>query len=149
MSSSTTIDDQYIPRKYYRNQCFYDWENAKGTSVPFSYEDRVGELIMGKLIILDTYKKRGDWMLIVQHGDSEPHTIASYHFTKGKLGSIIGVNTKKHKYYEGQHIKNINDNGRERDITITKVYRSKEKSFTGKFVDYHCNKCGSDIVKKR
>lgn len=148
MSDTVTIDDQNIPRRFYRKKSRPDWEKVKNTSVPFSYKYRTGELITGDLIILDTFKEGKYWQLRVQYGNIEPHIIESTHFMEGKIGSIIGVNTKRFKFFEGQHIKDrVGDHTR--DITITKVYRHSKKAFRGKFLDFTCNSCHTETFEVR
>jgi len=129
------INDINIPTTMYKGKICFDWEHARGTFVPFIYGDT-----QGVLKIIATYKNgKGDWRLITQFGNEEPHDILSYHLINGKLESCIGINTKKFKYNVGQRIV---DNDGKRDITIIAVYNKKHKSFSGKHVSYQCNVCG-------
>ena len=139
------INDQNIPRMIYNGGLYYDWKNAAGISVPFIYNKT-----QGSIDIVSVYKNtRGDWRLIVQNGNCERHDVLSYHFIRGKLGSCIGINTKKFKLTVGQRIQDIGKNGQCRDITITNTYRATLNAFTGKFADYYCNTCDTEITRVR
>lgn len=115
-----------LPRKGVSN--VIDWFKTKGCKIKFIYEN-----IEGELEIVDIKRENKRTMLGLKYLENDIIYMFTGHFTKCKLGEIVGENTTKHHYKVGNIIEVSTGK-----IKIKELIRGKDNK---KEYIYECLEC--------
>lgn len=115
----------------------YDWTSVDNITVPFIYDNLVGELLLIKKIPKTE-------RVLVKYLNNEPKEIKTCHLKKCGLGGILNIDLKSytHLYKIGDDVSTNRGTIKITQTTTTPIATKKGSCVNRRSYTYQCSKCG-------